>query len=261
MIPLIPFLLFLLIYGTTQLFLQLIQYVFTLKHKHAFYIFLSIVSFFYGFKIYQQPLDQLHSNSKAEYPNNFKNYFEIAEWVNMNTPDTSVTCCRKGQLFYLHSEKKVSNFKNTLDIEEQIDFLKKNGTDYVVLEQLGYSSTNRYLYPAVQRYPNKFKVIKHIKNPDTYLLKFSPDLGYTGEWVNNQRSGYGTFVWENGMTFAGNWEKNVRNGQGTLYFSDGRQLEGNWEDDKLHGPAMIKSKEGIIIERCEYQHNKKIKIY
>lgn len=260
-IPLIPFLLFLLIYGVTQLFLQLIQYVFTLNHKHAFYLVLTAASFFYGFKVYQQPLDQLRSNSKTEYPANFKNYFEIAEWVQANTPDTSVTCCRKGQLFYLHSEKKVSSFKSTLDIEDQINFLKKNGTDYVVLEQLGYSSTNKYLYPAVQRYPNKFKVIKHIKNPDTYLLKFSPDLGYTGEWENNQRSGYGTFVWENGITFAGNWKNNVRNGQGTLYFSDGRQLEGSWKDDKLHGPAVIKSKEGDIIERCEYQNNKKIKTY
>jgi len=260
-IPLIPFLLFLLIYGVTQLFLQLIQYVFTLNHKHAFYLVLAAASFFYGFKVYQQPLDQLRSNSKTEYPANFKNYFEIAEWVQANTPDTSVTCCRKGQLFYLHSEKKVSSFKSTLDIEDQINFLKKNGTDYVVIEQLGYSSTNKYLYPAVQRYPNKFKVIKHIKNPDTYLLKFSPDLGYTGEWENNQRSGYGTFVWENGITFAGNWKNNVRNGQGTLYFSDGRQLEGSWKDDKLHGPAVIKSKEGTIIERCEYQNNKKIKTY
>lgn len=261
MIPLIPFLIFLFIYGTSQLVLEIAQYAFTLKHKHSFFIILAVASCFYGFKIYKQPLNQLEQSSTTEYPANFKNYFEIAKWVNVNTPDTSVTCCRKGQLFYLHSEKKVSSYKNTLDIEDQINFLKKNGTDYVVLEQLGYSSTNRYLYPAVQRYPNKFKIIKHIKNPDTYLLKFSPDLGYTGEWENNQRSGYGTFVWENGMSFAGTWKDNVRNGKGTLYFSDGRQLESSWVNDKLNGEAIIKSKEGNIIERCEYQDNKKTKIY
>ena len=61
--------------------------------------------------------------------------------------------------------------KNTLDMEEQISFLKRNETDYVVLEQLGYSSTNRYLYPVIKRYPNKFKLIKHIKSPGHLFTK------------------------------------------------------------------------------------------
>ena len=44
--------------------------------------------------------------------------------------------------------------------------------DFVVLEQLGYSSTYLYLYPAVQAYPKLFPVAMHLKNPDTYLLRF-----------------------------------------------------------------------------------------
>jgi hypothetical protein len=47
--------------------------------------------------------------------------------------------------------------------------------DYVVLEQLGYSSTARYLYPAIQKHPECFTPVMHLENPDTYLLQFDRD--------------------------------------------------------------------------------------
>ena len=129
-------------------------------------------------KSYAEPsLKKLKLQAKSPYPDKYKNYFELAAWIRENAPDSFVTVCRKGQLFYLFSRKYTSGYKNTLNQEEQINYLKKVGADYVVLEQLGYSSTGRYLYPAIKRYPAKFKIIKHIKNPDTYLMKFLPDLG------------------------------------------------------------------------------------
>jgi hypothetical protein len=42
----------------------------------------------------------------------------------------------------------------------------------VIIEQLGFSSTAKYLVPAVQKNPDKFEVVYQLKNPDTYLLKF-----------------------------------------------------------------------------------------
>ena len=59
--------------------------------------------------------------------------------------------------------------------EELITGLINSGTDYVVLEQLGYSSTGRYLYPAIQKNPELFPIVMHLKNPDTYLLKFDKE--------------------------------------------------------------------------------------
>ncbi len=40
------------------------------------------------------------------------------------------------------------------------------------LEQLGYGSTARYLYPAIVAHQELFPVVGQIPNPDTYLLKF-----------------------------------------------------------------------------------------
>jgi hypothetical protein len=250
-----PFLILGFFYGIIQLFRLFV----TFKNQRV-YSYLSLLMLFL-FIPYKPQLQSMHENAQKKGNPAYQNYFKIAKEIkHMEDQDVIVTS-RKPGMFHFYSNVFVNNYKYTLDLEEQISFLKRNGTDYVVLEQLGYSSTNRYLYPVVQRYPNKFKVIKHIKNPDTYLLKFSPDMGYTGEWDNNQRSGYGTFVWENGMSFAGTWKNNTRNGKGILYFSNGQQLEGFWVNDQLNGKAIVKSKEGNIIEKSEYQNNKKIKIY
>jgi hypothetical protein len=62
--------------------------------------------------------------------------------------------------------------KPSLDDKEVLDFFRNNNVDYVVIEQLGFSSTAKYLVPAVQKNQDKFEVVLQLPNPDTYLLKF-----------------------------------------------------------------------------------------
>jgi len=62
----------------------------------------------------------------------------------------------------MFSNKFVTSYKYTLIPEEQIGYLKSTGTDYVVFENLDFSSTRRYLLPAIKKYPEKFKKIKAI---------------------------------------------------------------------------------------------------
>ncbi|WP_159519436.1 MORN repeat-containing protein [Sunxiuqinia indica] len=137
--------------------------------------------------------------------------------------------------------------------------MKSKGTDYVVLDQLGYSSTGRYLLPAIKKYPLKFKVIKQVKNPDTYLMKFQPELGYWGEWKDDKREGKGTFVWENEQRFVGEFKNNLRNGKGILFYPNGNQLEGTWVNDTLQGAVTLKSQDGKIIEESIFEDNQKIR--
>jgi hypothetical protein len=74
-------------------------------------------------------------------------------------------------MFYLYSNTHTINYKYTEEGQELIDNLIEKQVDYVVLEQLGYSSTYRYLLPAIQNNPDKFEVIQKIGGPDTYLLR------------------------------------------------------------------------------------------
>ena len=131
----------------------------------------------------------------------------------------------------------------------------------MVLDHLGYSSTARYLYPAIQKFSAKFKVIRHIKDPDTYLFKFEPQLGYWGQWKNNERNGFGTFRWANGMRFEGMWKDNMRNGKGIIFNPNGQRLEGYWKNDKLNGTAVVKSKDGKALQLIVYKNNKPVKVF
>ncbi|MDR1161914.1 MAG: phospholipid carrier-dependent glycosyltransferase [Tannerellaceae bacterium] len=117
-------------------------------------------------------LEQLHARNNAPYPPPYQNYFTIAEEVHKQLPPSTVICSRKPSLFYMFGKTAVSSYLWTEDDKALLKGLIDTKTDYVVLEQLGYSSTPRYLYPAIQSHPELFPIVMHLPNPDTYLLKF-----------------------------------------------------------------------------------------
>ena len=258
LLPLVPVLTFLFIYGAVEILIWVINKVFKFNKEPVIYISCVVLSLLFIKSYAKEPFAKLKEQAESPYHNSYKNYFELATWVKKNTSENSITASRKGPLFYLYSNKFVTRYKDTLDKEEQINSLKEKGVDYVVLEQLGYSSTARYLYPAIQRYPEKFKVVKHLGNPDTYLMKFLPELGYWGEWKNDKKEGKGTYVWENNQKFVGEWKDDLRNGKGTLYYSDGSYLEATWVNDLIEGEVVLMSNTNQVIEKSVYKNNVKV---
>lgn len=117
-------------------------------------------------------IQTLHANNKYPYPPNYLNFFKIAEEVHKQLPPETVVCSRKPELFYMYSKTTCVGYNWTDNAEELIKGLIQANTDYVILEQLGYSSTGRYLYPAIEKNSELFPIVMHLKNPDTYLLKF-----------------------------------------------------------------------------------------
>lgn len=65
------------------------------------------------------------------------------------------------------------NYLYSTEPEEVIRDLIDKQIKYVVLEQLGYASTVRYLYPAIVANPELFDLVWQLPDPDTYLLKFN----------------------------------------------------------------------------------------
>lgn len=170
MLPLLPLLLFLMIYGI----FGSLQWVLTqLKVKNDQMVAAIAMLVIAAFLImpYTGPIGKLKQEAHNDFPPQFKNYFTLAEWAKQNIPDSSVVCCRKEELFYLFSNRVGAPFLRTLNTEEQMTWLQNGKIDYVVVDALGYSDTKRYLVPAVEKYPAKFRVVKEIKNPNTFLLQ------------------------------------------------------------------------------------------
>jgi hypothetical protein len=158
----------------------------------------------------------------------------------------------------MYSNRWVAGFRNTLDKEELIGLLKERGVTHVVLDQLGYASTSRYLYPAIKRYPAKFKAIHQLKKPDTYIMKFDYDMGYTGGWEDDKKNGQGIYRWPNKQIYEGSWANNLRDGAGILTMPDGTKLEGTWTNDILEGEVKLYDKEGQFVKTATFKNNRQV---
>jgi hypothetical protein len=159
--PLIPFILLLGVYGIYQVLLQ-----YNLNPK-IMYSVIAVI-FLLNFNAYSD----FNKKSKTGYPRAYTNYFSLAAWANKNSNPEDIFIARKPQFFYLFSNRQVNKYKYTPDDKELLKDLERRNAKYVVIEQLGYGSTARYLVPAVQKNISRFQIVKQIKNPDTYLLKF-----------------------------------------------------------------------------------------
>ena len=66
---------------------------------------------------------------------------------------------------------------------------------------------------------------------------------YEGNWVNGQRSGFGTWTHDQWGSYKdvyeGNWANDMKNGQGTMTYSDRQKYVGNWENDNKSGQGTI----------------------
>ncbi len=132
---------------------------------------LGYVLLLFGF-FYFPGLKELGVINSQDYPANYKNYINIAKSLKANTPKNTVVCGRKPEILYYYSERPSCNYLYSSNTDEVLKDLEKNKVSYVILEQLGYGSTARYLFPAIQANPARFKTLIQLKNPDTYLLEF-----------------------------------------------------------------------------------------
>ncbi|HBF19933.1 MAG: hypothetical protein CMI36_14020 [Owenweeksia sp.] len=254
-IPLIPILTFMLLYGMVEVLQLAARYLLNYKEGHIINIGAAVLSILIIGSYSSGAISRLEATAKANYPAIYHDYFELAKWANANVPDTSVIACRKLALFHIFSHRYVCHYKNTEDPDEQLEFLKSQSVDYVLFDRLGYTSTQKYLYPAIKRYAGKFPVVAKMGQPETVLLKFEPDMGYSGDFKGEEKWGQGTYRWNNGAYFVGEWKNNVRNGEGILYTEDGRSLKGVWTNDSLNGEVQRFDAQGNFIDKVWFKGN------
>lgn len=120
-----------------------------------------------------KPIQALHAEVRRPYPMAYTHYFNLAQMMQNSMEKGTMVCCRKPELFlYFAPNMSVTNYVYDLNPDGVIRDLVNKKVDYVVLEQLGYASTARYLYPAIQAHPDLFTQIYVSPSPETYLFKF-----------------------------------------------------------------------------------------
>jgi hypothetical protein len=121
--------------------------------------------------LFLKHIQSMHTITQLDYPANWKNYFKMADWLKNNTPSHSVICCRKPGFFHLFSDRLTKRYPLSRVQKDILQDFTKYDVDYVVLEQLGFGSTNRYLVPVIKENFEIFEEVRYLKDPSTYLFK------------------------------------------------------------------------------------------
>ena len=91
-------------------------------------------------------------------------------------------------------------------------------------------------------------------------MKYGNGQVYTGDWLYDDRTGFGTFTEADKFTsYTGDFVANLRRGYGRQRFTDGSVYEGYWIDDERTGWGIMNyidtHAEGIVfyegdVSRC-----------
>ena len=117
-------------------------------------------------------IKELHAINKLPFPPAYQNFFKMGAVLKEHVSPETVVASRKGELLYMYSGTRVTGYAFSQDDKAVIQKMLDDGVEYVILDQLGYSSTYRYLYPAIQKNEELFALASYIPNPDTYLFRF-----------------------------------------------------------------------------------------
>jgi len=162
-----PYITFSFFYGIYNI----LSFIFKKKNKRI-KTGIGIIAILMSF-LYFPKYEELNTISKMDFPPFFKNYLYLAKDVKWMNDKNIVVACRKPGIFHYYSKSYVVRYKFSNKSKEVIKHLIKNNVNYVVLDQLGYNSTQQYLFPAIKEKEILFEVVKHLENPDTYLIKFN----------------------------------------------------------------------------------------
>ena len=171
LVCLTPFLQIQFFYGIFSVGSVLLSKYTKFKSINPAWIYIIVISMLPG-------VSKLAASAKRSYPPAYNNYFQIALDSRQYTNGKSVVCCRKVAFFYLFGQTPAYRYPYTSDEKQFIQALLHNDVEFVVLDQLGYSSTYKYLYPVIKNHPQLFTPLDAKKNPDTYFLQFNRKLAH-----------------------------------------------------------------------------------
>lgn len=113
---------------------------------------------------------------RQSYHPQFANYVNASRWIGRNTLKNDIISCRKGEFTYLFSKRKCVGYKYSLAAQEVINHLREKNVKFVIVDQLGFSSTPRYLVPAIKKNEELFNVVYKTLQPENWVLQLKDEL-------------------------------------------------------------------------------------
>lgn len=176
---------------------------------------------------------------------NMRNYLLAAQYCGDSLPEDARLLCRKPEIYYMFSNyHKANKFPNYAEPDTIYNLLCRDSINYLIIDNW-YRHAQITLVPCVQKYDEKFQIIKQIGEIDTineiyptYVIYFNDFWGYHGDLKDGIREGDGVLNQQNGNTYVGKFANGLPNGQGTYYDSTGNVIaSGIWHDGSITIPT------------------------
>ena len=171
---------------------------------------------------------------------NAKYYLEASRYLDsIQGPVRPI--CRKPELTYIFSNFHACNgFPQYAEPDTIYNILRRDSINYLIVDNW-FRHAYVTLFPCIQKYPDKFKLVKQYGEADTakkinptYIFFFNDEWGYTGDMKDGVREGKGVLKMQDGRKYEGEFQNNLPNGLGTLYDTAGVKLvTGYWKDGAL----------------------------
>jgi len=102
----------------------------------------------------------------------WKNFYSCADWIRLNTSPDAIVMNRKVELFYLRSKRKGVMYSYTHDPSKILKEIDDNKVNYVILDNFAWTqTTQKYLYPVIRNFPQRFKLVYVVNNPPTAVYE------------------------------------------------------------------------------------------
>ncbi len=102
------------------------------------------------------------------------NFYSCADWIRQNTPPEAIVVSRKPELAYLRSKRRGMIYPYSHDEDKVIAEIRKEHASYIIVDGFFWTgTTRRYLYPALEKHPEMYRIVYAVRNPDTYVLELA----------------------------------------------------------------------------------------
>jgi len=108
------------------------------------------------------------------YPEPWGSYFKMAEWVRTHTSADDLILERKSAIFAYATGRHVVSFPREPDTAKMVEWMEKEGIDYVVVTSIPYDDIRRYLLPTIAAAPERFAPVYEVEEPYAAVLRFIP---------------------------------------------------------------------------------------
>ena len=138
-------------------------------------------------------------------------------------------------------------------IKKVENFMKENKQK----EEINNSLTEKEIIYDVGKYIGQSKNgLKEGKGIFLYESGQYKGDRYEGFWGNNEREGYGVYIFSNHNRYEGDWKNGKKEGKGIFYFNSGERYEGDFKNGNFEGKGVFYFNSGNRYEG-DFKNDKK----